>query len=89
MATATITSKGQVTIPKEVREALGLETGDRIEFALEPDGSVSMRPARHSARELYGYLARPGRRAPGPGEADLEVDEALAKDQERIRRSRG
>ena len=32
MATAVLTSKGQVTIPKEVRQALGVETGDRLEF---------------------------------------------------------
>lgn len=89
MATGTLTSKGQITIPKEIRDQLGVAAGDRIEFSLEADGTVSMRPARHSARELYGYLARPGRRAPGVVEADLEVAEALAKDQERIRRSRG
>ena len=70
-------------------EVIEVAAGDRIEFSLEADGSVSMRPARHSARELYGYLARPGRRAPGAVEADFEVAEALAKDQERIRRSRG
>lgn len=88
MATGTLTSKGQITIPKEIRDQLGVAAGDRIEFSLEDDGTVSMRPARHAARELYGFLARPGRRAPGPVEADLEVAESLAADQERIRRSR-
>jgi antitoxin PrlF len=32
MTTATLTSKGQITIPAEVREALGVDTGDRVEF---------------------------------------------------------
>lgn len=89
MATGTLTSKGQITIPKEIRDQLGVTAGDRIEFVLEPDGTVTMRPARHPARELYGFLARPGRHAPGPVDADLEVAEALAQDQERIGRSRG
>ena len=40
---ASITSKGQVTIPKEVREALGLETGDRIYFRVHREGAVMSR----------------------------------------------
>lgn len=41
---ATVTSKGQVTIPKRIREALGLDSGTRVEFVLEDDGSVRVRP---------------------------------------------
>jgi AbrB family looped-hinge helix DNA binding protein len=44
MSTATMTSKGQVTIPKEVREALGLEAGHRIAFHLREDGIDEMIP---------------------------------------------
>ena len=39
MAT-TVTSKGQVTIPKPVRDRLGIETGSAVEFEMEPDGRV-------------------------------------------------
>ena len=39
MPTATLTTKGQVTIPKEVREHLGVETGDRLSFVVQDDGS--------------------------------------------------
>ena len=40
---ATLTSKGQVTIPKRIREALGLEAGTQVEFILD-DGSLRVRP---------------------------------------------
>jgi antitoxin PrlF len=43
MAVATVTSKGRITIPKEVREALGLETGHRVAFQFKEDGVVEMR----------------------------------------------
>ncbi len=39
---STITSKGQVTIPREVRRHLGLQTGDKLSFVLEEDGSVAL-----------------------------------------------
>lgn len=50
-ATATLTSKGQITIPRDVRRELGLRTGDRVEFAKERDGKFAVRrgEARKSA----------------------------------------
>jgi antitoxin PrlF len=42
MPAATITSKGQVTIPKAVRESLGVGRGDRLTFKLRPNGSVTL-----------------------------------------------
>jgi antitoxin PrlF len=41
-----ITSKGQATIPKAIRDHLGLNTGDRVKFFLHPDGSVVLLPKR-------------------------------------------
>ena len=40
---ATLTSKGQTTIPKAIRDSLGMKTGDRMSFTLMPDGVVVMR----------------------------------------------
>jgi antitoxin PrlF len=63
MPTATLTSKGQITIPKAVRERLGIDTGDRLSFVVHDDGSVVVRPIASDVRELGGLLHRPGRRA--------------------------
>jgi antitoxin PrlF len=52
MATATITSKGQTTIPKEVRAAANLKPGDRIHFAVLEDGTIIVRVKNRSIREI-------------------------------------
>lgn len=62
MPTATVTSKGQVTLPKQVRESLKVEPGDQIDFVLDADGEVRVRAGRFDVRDLKGLLRRPGRR---------------------------
>ncbi len=62
MATSTLTSKGQTTIPKEIRERLNLKPGDRIDFVVEDDGRVVLRPRTIDVSQLRGMLRRPGRR---------------------------
>jgi antitoxin PrlF len=62
MATGTLTSKGQTTIPKEIRDGLGLRPKDQIHYTLLPDGTVVMRAKKRSVAELYGALHRQGRR---------------------------
>ena len=62
MPEATVTTKGQVTIPKTVRDHLKLETGARLDFVIEDDGTVVLRPVTRHVRELAGLLRRPGRR---------------------------
>ena len=49
---ATLTSKGQTTIPKEIREGLRMKTGDRMTFTLLPDGTVLMRVKNKSAMSV-------------------------------------
>ena len=61
-AAATLTSKGQTTIPKEIRDSLGMKPGDRISFTLMPDGTVIMRVKRKSVMELAGVLHKKGRK---------------------------
>ena len=58
MATATITSKGQVTLPREVRATLGVSAGDRLDFVRMEDGNYAIVPASHSIRSLRGLLPR-------------------------------
>ena len=56
VATATVTSKGQITIPVRVRTALGLDPGDRVEFVELEKGQFVMIPANRSVRELDGMF---------------------------------
>ena len=75
MPTATVTSKGQVTLPKKVREALKVKPGDQIDFVLGAEGEVRVRAGRFDARDLKGLLHRPGRKP-----VSLEaMEEAIAR----------
>jgi len=56
-----ITVKGQATIPKAIREHLGLKPGDRLKFFYHPDGSVALLP-KLSAQTLRGMVRSPHRR---------------------------
>ena len=58
MTVATLTSKGQTTIPKQVREHLKLNAGDKLDFVIESEGRVVIRPAKLDVRELKGLLKR-------------------------------
>jgi AbrB family looped-hinge helix DNA binding protein len=60
MPSATLTSKGQLTLPKAIRERLRLGAGDRVDFVVTDDGTVVMRPATADVRELKGLLHRRG-----------------------------
>jgi antitoxin PrlF len=62
MATATITSKGQVTIPKAIREHLHVAEGDRIDFRVGEDGTVRLVSLSRPVHDLFGILHRPGRK---------------------------
>lgn len=59
MTTAVITSKGQVTIPVDVRRRLGLDSGDRIEFVELETGGFAIRTAIGDVRSLKGLLGKP------------------------------
>ena len=62
MAVSTVTSKGQTTIPGEIRRHLKLKAGDRLEFLMEPDGRVILVPATVDVADLKGLLAPAPRR---------------------------
>lgn len=59
---ATLTSKGQTTIPKEIRDSLGMKAGDRMTFTLMPDATVVMRVKSKSLTELAGSLHKKGQK---------------------------
>jgi antitoxin PrlF len=58
MTTATITSKGQITIPSEVRQALQVSTGDRVEFVEVEPGQFLFMAANRSVTELKGMFGK-------------------------------
>jgi AbrB family looped-hinge helix DNA binding protein len=60
---ATLTSKGQTTIPKPIRDSLDMKAGDRMTFTLMPDGVVLMRVKNRRVAELAGLLHKKGRKA--------------------------
>jgi len=64
MPLSTITSKGQITVPKEVRDVLGLKTGDRVDFRLEKDGSARMLPLSRKVSDVFGMLSHYKRKQP-------------------------
>jgi AbrB family looped-hinge helix DNA binding protein len=61
MSAATLTSKGQITIPLAVRRKLGLDTGDRVEFVELAPGEFALKPATEDVRSLKGMIRRPVR----------------------------
>lgn len=56
MPTSTITGKGQITLPKEIRDHLKLAEGDRVEFVIDAGGEVRIRTVSGSVRKLHGLL---------------------------------
>jgi len=74
MAASTITSKGQATVPGDIRRHLKLRAGDRVEFVVEPDGRVVLVPATVDIADLKGLLA------PAPRRVSLRaMDAAIRK----------
>jgi len=81
MATATVTSKGQITIPAKVRSALGLDAGDRVEFVELEKGQFAIVAATRSVRELRGLFRHKVRKTV----SIEEMNAAIAKHASRSR----
>ena len=80
MATATLTSKGQTTIPREVREFLKLKPGDKMEFKLSPDGqTVILKAANIHVSSLRGILKREGMKPYNPEERKIALRKRALK----------
>lgn len=74
MTTATLTSKGQITIPAIVRQALQVDTGDRVEFVEIEPGRFEMVAATRSVTELKGMFGKSAKRV-----SIADMNEAIAK----------
>lgn len=75
MVTATLTSKGQLTIPKVVRDALRLHAGDRVMFVVHGDAEAVLQPLTKSVDEVFGQLHNPVQ----PRRSINEMNDAVAK----------
>jgi AbrB family looped-hinge helix DNA binding protein len=61
MQQTTLTSKGQITIPKWVRDSLALQAGDKVEFVLTKNNEVLLKPVTKTVDEVFGCLFKAGR----------------------------
>lgn len=61
MPAATITSKGQITIPKDIRVLLDLRTGDKINFIVNDEGAVNLVPVTQKITTLKGIVSKPNK----------------------------
>lgn len=71
--TRTVTSKGQVTIPKQIRDQLGIDTDDSVTFVIDDAGRVELRPTRFQWKDLRGAVQ------PLQGQDPVDFDEAFAE----------
>ncbi len=79
MPVSILTSKGQTTIPKKVRDALKLKTGDRLEFIIESEGRVILRPATSDLIALDGLLDRSSTPPVSVEAMDEAIEEAVSQ----------
>ena len=71
---ATLTSKGQITLPKEIRDRLGLDAGSMLDFQVLPDNTITARTVKPDARRIRGLL-----KSPHAGPLTVEqMDEGIA-----------
>lgn len=71
---STLSSKGQITIPARIREALGLKVGDKLDFRLKGNGMVELEVVSGSLADLKGILPPPKRRL-----SLKEIEEAIGQ----------
>jgi antitoxin PrlF len=82
---ATITSKGQITLPKPIRDQLGLVEGTRLDFDIV-DGTIRARPVSRTALDIFGALHKPGQKPVSVEEMEQAIEaEADARFVESLR----
>ena len=82
----TLTSKGQLTLPKAIRDAMKLDAGSKLDISMGPDGTLRMRALTKGVDDLFGLLRRPGHKTPPVAEVDKQIGDYLGAKHERIRR---
>ena len=85
---ATVTVKGQVTVPKAIRDHLKIESGTQLDFKLNDDGSISVRSLKRSALSIVGLMKRPGQAAVTVEQMHRAVADAAAERHQRSRKQK-
>jgi len=83
---ATVTDKGQVTVPKEIRDKTGIAPGSRLDFELQDDGSLRVRVLARGADNLFGLVHRPGVKSRSTKAMDEGIAAAVSKRNKRSRK---
>lgn len=78
MAQARLTSKGQITIPKKIRDYLKLDTGSRIDFVIDENGDVKVIPLNVAVADLSGILHREGMKPASIAEMEKAIAEGAS-----------
>lgn len=74
----TVTDKGQLTVPKALRDKLDIRPGTKLDFEILPDGSVRMRVLARGAQNLFGLLQRRGEKAHSVEDMDAGIAKSIA-----------
>jgi len=77
MTTARLTSKGQITIPKAVRESLHLHTGDTLAFIVHGQTEATMKPVTKTVDQVFGKLHVPGQVAKSVSDMNLIIAQRM------------
>ena len=77
MALATLTSKGQITIPKSVRDSLHLHEGDKVEFVIIENKEALIRPITKKVDDVFGRLHKPGRKPISVDKMDAGIKQKM------------
>ncbi len=73
---ATVTSKGQLTLPVEVRRRLGIDSGDRVSIVLDDENGATLRRLEHDVESVFGLIPTPA--ALETGDFDDLIEEAMS-----------
>lgn len=77
---AIVSSKGQVVIPKVLREKMGIHTGNELLFKVRPDGIIEIRPVERSIEMFFGRCKRKASTAMSIAEMDKAIEQAVSED---------